>query len=182
MAECIQLTQLTYDDCENMCTLSFYHHQIRSITHLPLLRVMSWNNGMCCMSFYILMIHFTEDTYHIHPIAHPGWIKDVLLWVPDRIYVLALQLLYCVSYHVTTDRTIMQADSNIHSLAHMTVKFHASWCRAASPRLIFQLGWYPTLMLTCNLLTMQFGGLVQERCNSSALAMELCLSWTNPLT
>ena len=34
---CIQLTHLSYDDCENMCTLSCCHHQIGSMTYLPLL-------------------------------------------------------------------------------------------------------------------------------------------------
>ena len=33
-AVCIQLTHLSYDDCENTCTLSYYHHQIwRPICH-----------------------------------------------------------------------------------------------------------------------------------------------------
>ena len=50
---CIQLTHLSYGDCENTCTLSYYHHQIGSVSHLPLFR--SWNNGMRCMSFYILI-------------------------------------------------------------------------------------------------------------------------------
>ena len=50
---CIQLIHLSYGDCENTCTLSYYHHQIRSVSHLPLFR--SWNNGMRCMSFYILI-------------------------------------------------------------------------------------------------------------------------------
>ena len=71
---CIQLTNSSYDDCENMCTLSYYHHQIRSMTHLPLFRVRLWYNAilyvflysyglglgydtmLCCMSFYILMV------------------------------------------------------------------------------------------------------------------------------
>ena len=46
---------LTYDHCENTCTLSYYHHQIGSMSHLSLYRVRSWNNGMHCMSFYILI-------------------------------------------------------------------------------------------------------------------------------
>ena len=54
-AMCIQLTHLSHDDCENTCTLSYYHHQSGSMTHSPLLRVRSWNNGMRCMSFYILL-------------------------------------------------------------------------------------------------------------------------------
>ena len=35
-------------------TLSYYHHQIGSMNYYPLFRVRSWNNGMRCMSFYIL--------------------------------------------------------------------------------------------------------------------------------
>ena len=42
------------DDWENIYTLSYYHHQIGSMNCYPLFRVMSWNNGMRCMSFYIL--------------------------------------------------------------------------------------------------------------------------------
>ena len=55
----IQLTHFSYDDCENTCTLSYYHRQIGSMTHLPLFRVRSWKNGMFCMSFYILLSSFT---------------------------------------------------------------------------------------------------------------------------
>ena len=47
----IQLTHLSYADRKDICTLSYYHHQIGSLTYLPLFRVRSWNNGMCCMSF-----------------------------------------------------------------------------------------------------------------------------------
>ena len=49
-AMCIQLTHLSYSG-ENMCTLSYHHHQIGSKTHLPLFRVRSWNNGMLCIFF-----------------------------------------------------------------------------------------------------------------------------------
>ena len=51
-AVCIQLTHLSYD-FDNTCTLSYYHHQIGNMTHLPLFRVRSWNNGMHSMPFYI---------------------------------------------------------------------------------------------------------------------------------
>ena len=40
---------------ENIHTLSYYNHQIWSLNYYPLFRVRSWNNGMRCMSFYILM-------------------------------------------------------------------------------------------------------------------------------
>ena len=36
-------------------TLSYYHHQIGSMNYDPLFRVRPWNNGMRCMSLYILM-------------------------------------------------------------------------------------------------------------------------------
>ena len=48
-AVCIQFTYFSFDDCEN--TLFNYHHRIGSMTHLS--RVMSWNIGVRCMSFYI---------------------------------------------------------------------------------------------------------------------------------
>ena len=35
--------------------MSYYHHQIGSMTHLPLLSVRSCNNGICYMSLYFLM-------------------------------------------------------------------------------------------------------------------------------
>ena len=50
-AVCVQLTHLSHDDCQNTCTLSYHHHQIASVTHLPLIRLRSWKNGMRCMSF-----------------------------------------------------------------------------------------------------------------------------------
>ena len=53
-AVCIQLTHLSNDGCENTGTLSYYQHQVRSMTNLPLFRVRSWNSGMRCLSFYIL--------------------------------------------------------------------------------------------------------------------------------
>ena len=52
---CIQLTHLSYDDCENTCTWSYFQHQVGSLTYLQLLRVRSWNNVVRCMSFYIPM-------------------------------------------------------------------------------------------------------------------------------
>ena len=36
--------------------LSYYHHQIERMNYYPLFRVRSWNNGVRCMYFYILML------------------------------------------------------------------------------------------------------------------------------
>ena len=51
---CFQFTHSSFDDWENIYTLSYYHHQIESMNYYPLFRVRSWNNGGRCMSFYIL--------------------------------------------------------------------------------------------------------------------------------
>ena len=54
-AVCFQFTHSPCDDWENIYTLSYYHHQIESMSYYPLFRVRSWNNGVRCMSFYILI-------------------------------------------------------------------------------------------------------------------------------
>ena len=38
--------------------LSYYHHQIGNMNCYPLFRVRSWNNGVRCVSFYILTDNF----------------------------------------------------------------------------------------------------------------------------
>ena len=43
--------------------LSYYHHQIGSMNYYPLFRVRSWNNGIRCMSLYILLIHVDGGSY-----------------------------------------------------------------------------------------------------------------------
>ena len=54
-AVCFQFTHFSFDDWENIYTLSYHHHQIGSMNYYPLFRVRSWNNGVRCMSPYILM-------------------------------------------------------------------------------------------------------------------------------
>ena len=54
-AVCFQFNHFSCDDRDNIYTLSYYHHQIRSMNYYPLFRVRSWNNRVRCMSFYILI-------------------------------------------------------------------------------------------------------------------------------
>ena len=54
-AVCIQLTHFFYGDLGNTCTC-YYRHQIGSMTCLPLFMVISWDNDMHCMPFYILIL------------------------------------------------------------------------------------------------------------------------------
>ena len=56
-AVCFQFTHFLCDDWKNIYTLSYYHHQIGSMNYYQLfLGLGSWNNGMRCMSFYILIL------------------------------------------------------------------------------------------------------------------------------
>ena len=54
-AVCFQITHFPCDDWENIYTWPYYHHRIGRMNYYPLFRVRSWNNGVHCMSFYILM-------------------------------------------------------------------------------------------------------------------------------
>ena len=56
-------------------TLSYYHHQIGSMNYYPLFRVRSWNNGVRCMSFYILMIMNTARE-HCNAVINPKYRAD----------------------------------------------------------------------------------------------------------
>ena len=58
-AVCIHLTDLCFDLCEDTCTVSHYQNEIISMTHLRLFKFKSWNNGMCCVSFYVVISFFT---------------------------------------------------------------------------------------------------------------------------
>ena len=79
----IQLAHFSYDDCENTCTLSYYHHhQIGSMTHLPLFRVRSWNNGLSCTYFYILIKQFATNSPHL---SVP---YGICSWSPRRLGML----------------------------------------------------------------------------------------------
>ena len=66
-AVCFQFTHSPCDDWENIYTLSYFHHQSGSMNYYSLFRVRSWNNGVCCMSFYILLdAAITKNRYSVH--------------------------------------------------------------------------------------------------------------------
>ena len=48
---------------EMIYTLSYYHHQIGSMNYYPLFRARSWNNGMRCMSIFLLC-YFWDSQHH----------------------------------------------------------------------------------------------------------------------
>ena len=53
-AVCFQFIHFPCDDWENIYASSNYHLQIGSMNYYPLLRARLWNNGMRCMSLYVL--------------------------------------------------------------------------------------------------------------------------------
>ena len=55
MGLCVFSLPISFVMIERIYTLSYYHHQIGSMNNYPLFRVRSWNNGMRCMSLYILI-------------------------------------------------------------------------------------------------------------------------------
>ena len=63
---CFQLPHFPCDDWENIYTLSYHHHQIGSMNYYPLFRVRSWNNGVRCMSFCILMTPSNGNIFHVN--------------------------------------------------------------------------------------------------------------------
>ena len=58
-AVCIQPIHFAYADCEDMCTLSYYHNQIGNMTHLPIVKVRSWK--MVCA--VCLSVFFYKSTF-----------------------------------------------------------------------------------------------------------------------
>ena len=58
MGLCVFSLPISLVMIERIYTLSYYHNQIGSINYYPLFRVRSWNNGMRCMSLFILMVPF----------------------------------------------------------------------------------------------------------------------------
>ena len=55
----------------NTYTLSYYHHQIRSMNYDPLVMARSWDNGIRCMSFYIL-----KDNVLWRHMTSPWWLEQ----------------------------------------------------------------------------------------------------------
>ena len=70
---CLQFTYFPCDDWENM-------HLYECMNYYPLFRVRSWNNGMRCMSLYILISYRTFITFWlcIYPKWFFRWTENVL--------------------------------------------------------------------------------------------------------
>ena len=63
MGLCVFSLPISLVMIERIYTLSYYHHQLGSMNYYPLFRVRSWNNGMHCMSLYILINRFLQEFF-----------------------------------------------------------------------------------------------------------------------
>ena len=72
-------------------TLSYHHHQIGSMNYYPLFRVRSWNNGMRCMSFDILVILSRQWNYLC---------RQVNIFIPKRVSIIRLDKLIIRKLHI----------------------------------------------------------------------------------
>ena len=69
---------------EYISFVSYYLHQIGGMNYYPLFRVSSWNNGMRCMSFYILsnyVIEFEGLYVSFNKIRHVNMLVKYMYWV-----------------------------------------------------------------------------------------------------
>ena len=113
----MQLTHLSYDDCENMCTLS-YHHQIRSITHLLLFRVRPWNNSLRYM-YYLYFYHI----YILCSLVKCYWWKELFDysgelfsgWIYFSKMIFSVENEWCCSFHLS------------NFIFKQTIYIHKSW-------------------------------------------------------
>ena len=60
---------------EMIYTLYYYHHQIGSMNYYPLFRARSWNNGMRCVSIFLLY-YFWDSQHHCCNISIFSSIKN----------------------------------------------------------------------------------------------------------
>ena len=63
MGLCVFSLPISLVMIEMIYTLSYYHHQIESMNYYPLFRARSWNNGMRCMSIFLLY-YFWDSQHH----------------------------------------------------------------------------------------------------------------------
>ena len=80
-AVCFHFTDLPCD-WENIYSLSYYHHQIRSMHYYPLFRVRSCNNGVRCMSFCILTGFKAVVACHNSPV-----LGQIIATTQDHIFM-----------------------------------------------------------------------------------------------
>ena len=147
------LTHVAYNDRENTCTWSYYHHEIGSMVHLPLIRVRSWNNGVRCMSFYIRMCKQSRTSqFHID-----GVIDAIDLRTPRGRKLTTMTKCFQITLQHTTR----------FSALCTTNKYH----RWNITLLILPFGVTNSVMSPCRLCRMAFMFMIMKRNDESPMCV-----------
>ena len=131
-AVCFQFTHFSCGDWENICTLSYYHHQIGSVNYYPLFRVRSWNNGVRCMYFYIIIMQvlrlFCSTPHQYSRKSHYQYMiyKPIISW-----YFSYHNSVYCfmVSFahkNIAIDTTAL-LQIHLHSRLNTRIQYTEQW-------------------------------------------------------
>ena len=136
-AVCFQFTHFLCDDWENIYTLSYYH-QIGSMNYYPLLRVRSWNNGMRCISFYILRVLWNKQ--YILPREKKIIPSAIRCLKPCARFNVVLKSGEWVSTHWCRDKTA--------AISQTTLSIAFSWMKMLELRLNFHWSLFLRVQLT----------------------------------
>ena len=135
LCTCIQFAQFSHDDCENMCTWSYYHNQIGRMTHLPLFRVRSWNNGIRCMSLNILIFIHNRHWVWVQYIYRQLEILMKYTWicVKERCHLTTIHVL-CIltfkAYSLTVSYISHKIDTTIIITITLNGRNRKTYCHA----------------------------------------------------
>ena len=79
MGLCVFSIPISLVMIERIYTLSYYHNQIGCMNYYPWFRVRSWNNGLRCMSLYILSEEIISSICHFcHFCLYKSWRSIVM--------------------------------------------------------------------------------------------------------
>ena len=121
------LTNFPCDDWENVYTLSYYHHQIASMNHYPLLRVRSRNNGIRCMSLYFYLTIASVITWHLTITSVMTW-HLTIAWLITLHLTIAWMITWhliitsAITWHLTITNT--HGWSNVHFIDRFLMILH----------------------------------------------------------
>ena len=109
-AVCRQFPHFPCGDWSNIYTLSHYHQQIGSMNCKSLLRSWPWNNGIRCMSLYIVIL-----IWHTNPIdlstfetrPNDSTNKSIFLRSDSQFWCHHFMFL-TEMYHETSDRSLVR--------------------------------------------------------------------------
>ena len=124
------------------CSLSYYYHQIGRTNHSALFRVSSWNNGMRCMSFYVLIMTLWHWKNFPHDPPFVEKIHQLSVDTPMKLTVSgALEFRLLSSSRITWTNSRIASDMRRDG-AHQT----SLWCDKYDK----SYGWHMQVQVLCH--------------------------------